>query len=206
VSSAGLAVAHERPGLTAKGRATRARIVAAAAGLIRENGVAATTLDDIRSETATSKSQLFHYFPGGKEELLLAVAGHEADRVLADQQPHLSHLTGWPAWQAWRDAVVARYRAQGPRCPLGALVTELGRTSPATRQLTGRLIEQWQADLATGIRAMQSSGRIDAALDAERHAAALVAGIQGGVTILLATGSLTHLEAALDTGIERLRR
>jgi AcrR family transcriptional regulator len=202
---ADLSGATGRPGLTAKGEATRARIVAAAAELIREDGVAATTLDDIRARTSTSKSQVFHYFPGGKEELLLAVAQHEADLVLADQQPHLGRLTSWPQWSAWRDAVVARYRAQGPRCPLGVLVTEIGRGTPATRALTGRLIEQWQAHLAAGIRAMQAAGEIDAGLDADRHAAALVAGIQGGVTILMATGDLGHLEAALDTAIERLR-
>ncbi|MFG1962444.1 TetR/AcrR family transcriptional regulator [Nonomuraea sp. NPDC049028] len=51
---------------TAKGRATRARIVMGAAELLREQGVALTTLDDIRGRTGTSKSQLFHYFPAGK--------------------------------------------------------------------------------------------------------------------------------------------
>jgi hypothetical protein len=36
-------------------------------------------------------------------------------------------------------------------------------------------------------------------------AAALLAGIQGGVGVLLATGDLSYLEAALDVGIESLR-
>ncbi|MCK9928129.1 TetR/AcrR family transcriptional regulator [Frankia sp. Mgl5] len=36
--------------------------MAGAAALIRERGMAAATLDDIREATATSKSQLFHYF------------------------------------------------------------------------------------------------------------------------------------------------
>ncbi len=49
--------------LTAKGTATRARIVEGAAQLIRERGVANVSLDDIRAVTSTSKSQLFHYFP-----------------------------------------------------------------------------------------------------------------------------------------------
>jgi hypothetical protein len=70
----------------------------------------------------TSKSQLFHYFPDGREQLLAAVARHEADRVLADQQPYLSGLTSWRAWTAWRNAVVERYRAQGRHCPLSMLV------------------------------------------------------------------------------------
>ncbi|WP_343299648.1 helix-turn-helix domain-containing protein [Streptomyces sp. 5-6(2022)] len=90
---------------------------------IRERGVTGTTLDDIRARTATSKSQIFHYFPGGKEELLLAVAARQAERVLEDQEPHISRLDTWSAWQNWRDAVVRRYELQGVNCPLGVLIT-----------------------------------------------------------------------------------
>ena len=101
-----------------EGTATRQRIIEGAAAEIRERGVAVATLDDIRARTQTSKSQLFHYFPDGKEQLLLAVAEHEAQTVLDDQQPHLGALTSWAAWQRWRDAVVDRYRRQGQHCPL----------------------------------------------------------------------------------------
>jgi AcrR family transcriptional regulator len=94
--------------LTPKGQATRARIVEGAAEVVRELGVGMATLDDIRARTGTSKSQLFHYFPGGKDALLLAVARYEAGRVLDDQQPHLGRLDSWDAWHAWRDAVVDR--------------------------------------------------------------------------------------------------
>ena len=58
--------------LTAKGAATRQRIIEGAARVIREVGVGDTTLDDIRMRTATSKSQLFHYFPSGRDELQLS--------------------------------------------------------------------------------------------------------------------------------------
>lgn len=191
--------------LTAKGLATRQRIIDGAADEIRERGLAGTTLDDICRRTATGKSQLFHYFPGGREELLLAVAGREADRVLADQQPYLGQLTSWPAWQAWRDAVVDRYQRQGVHCPLGVLISELGRQTPAAQAVTRQLIEQWQADVQAGITAMQERGEIDANLDAARTAAAIIAAIQGGVTILMSTGSVAHLEAALDTALAYLR-
>jgi AcrR family transcriptional regulator len=192
--------------LTVKGLATRQRIIDGAASEIRERGIAATTLDDICRRTATGKSQLFHYFPGGREELLLAVASTEAERVLADQQPYLSDLSSWQAWQDWRDAVVNRYRRQGTHCPLGVLITEVGRTSPAARKVTRQLLEQWQAAVRTGITTMQRAGQIAADLDADRQAAAIVAAIQGGVTILLATGESAHLEAALDTSLAGLRR
>jgi len=192
--------------LTAKGQATRQRIVEGAATEIRENGVEITTLDDIRARTRTSKGQLFHYFPDGREQLLLAVAQHEADRVLDDQQPHLGRLTTWRAWLAWRDIVVNRYREQGTSCPLSVLMTELGRSTPAARAITTELISHWERDIVEGIRSMQRSGRVAPTLDAERAGQALLAGIQGGVSIMLATGGITHLESALDTGIAALRR
>ncbi|MFJ8475570.1 TetR/AcrR family transcriptional regulator [Kitasatospora sp. NPDC094011] len=191
--------------LTRKGAATRLRIVEGTAGQIRDEGVFALRLEDVMARTATSKSQLFHYFPGGKDELLLAVAQHEADRILADQQPELGALTSWEAWQQWRDTVVARYRAQGVHCPLQTALSQLGPATDAARTVAARLMERWQEQLAAGVRHLQATGLTAPELDADREAAALLAGIQGGVMILLVTGSTAHLEAALDLGIARLR-
>jgi AcrR family transcriptional regulator len=191
--------------LTTKGAATRARIVEGAAEVVRELGVATATLDDIRQRTSTSKSQLFHYFPAGKDELLLAVAQYEADRVLADQQPYLGCLTTWDAWYQWRDVVIARYEQQGDTCPLGSLFLQIGRSTPGARAIVVQLLRQWQEALATGIRAMRDGGHLPASFDVDQAAASLLAGIQGGVAIMLATGRSTHLQAALDTGIGHLR-
>ncbi|MGM9332488.1 TetR/AcrR family transcriptional regulator [Streptomyces murinus] len=190
--------------LTAKGRATRARIIEGAAELLREQGPAAT-LDDIRARTGTSKSQLFHYFPEGKDELLLAVARFEADSVLADQQPQLSCLDSWENWQRWRDVVVARYERQGDSCPLGSLFLQVGRQRPGARAIVTELMRQWQHQLAEGMRALQAGGLASPALDVDRASAALIAGIQGGVSLMMSTGDSTHLRAAIDTGIEHLR-
>jgi AcrR family transcriptional regulator len=190
--------------LTPKGAATRQRIVEGAAAEIREHGVM-VTLDDIRVRTGTSKSQLFHYFPDGREQLLLAVARYEAGRVLSDQQPQLGDLTSWAAWLAWRDTVLARYREQGQQCPLNALVSQLGRITPGAQAVVAELIAQWQAQIAAGVRSMQAAGEVAADLDAERMAAAMLAGIQGGVVMMMSTGDFTPLEAALDLGIEYLR-
>ncbi|MCI3935046.1 TetR/AcrR family transcriptional regulator [Streptomyces sp. AN091965] len=191
--------------LTAKGRATRGRIVEGAAEVLREQGVAVATLDDIRARTGTSKSQLFHYFPEGKDQLLLAVAQFEADRVLEDQQPHLGRLDTWESWRQWRDAVVERYERQGDECPLGSLFLQVGRSGPGARAIVTELMRQWQRDIAGGVRALQANGLVPPSLDVDREAAALLAGIQGGVTIMMSTGDSTHLKAALDNGIAHLR-
>ena len=190
--------------LTPKGQATRARIVEGAAEVVRELGVGMATLDDIRARTGTSKSQLFHYFPGGKDALLLAVAQYEAGRVLEDQQPHLGRLDSWDSWYAWRDAVVERYELQGDFCPLGALHQHIGRSTLGAQAIVTELMREWQESLAAGIRAMQHNGYLPLSLNVDEAAAALLAGIQGGVSIMLSTGQSTHLRAALDWWIARL--
>jgi AcrR family transcriptional regulator len=190
--------------LTPKGEATRHRIIEAAAEEMRENGVAVTTLDDVRNRAHVSKGQLFHYFPDGKEELLLAVAGFEAGRVLDDQQPQLGNLTSWAAWTEWRDVVVARYRAQGMDCPLSALMSQVGRSTPGAKVVVSQLMGQWEALIRAGIEELQASGEADADLDAAQVGAALIAGIQGGVGMLMTTGSTHHLEAAIDLVLDRL--
>ncbi|MFF3174572.1 TetR/AcrR family transcriptional regulator [Streptomyces sp. NPDC057900] len=192
--------------LTAKGKATRSRIVEGAAAVLRERGVAWATLEDIMARTGTSKSQLFHYFPAGKDELLVAVAQFEADQVLEDQQPYLGRLDSWESWELWRDAVIKRYEAQGDQCPLGSLFLQIGRSTPGARAIVVELLRRWQESLAAGVRALRDSGALPADVDADVRAAALLAGIQGGVSILLSTGRSTHLRAALDQGIADLRR
>jgi AcrR family transcriptional regulator len=191
-------------GLTGKGAATRRRIIEGAATTIRQTGIGDTSLDDIRMRTATSKSQLFHYFPGGRDELLLAVAQFEADRVLLDQQPYLSDLSTWESWQQWKVSLLDHYRGQGPSCPLAVLMSELGRTDPAAQAVTQSLLLRWRTDLAAGVRALQATGSARASLDPNRYAGAVIAGVQGGVAILVATGSSADLEAVLDLLLDQL--
>jgi hypothetical protein len=69
----------------------------------------------------------------------------------------------------------------------------------------GKLMRQWQEHLANGIRALRARGLVSPSLDIDEAAAALPAGVQGGVSIMMATGSSAHLKAALDAGITRLR-
>lgn len=164
------------------------------------------TLEDVMVATRTSKSQVFHYFPGGKEQLLLAVAEFESQTVIDDQRPHLDQLVSWPAWQRWRNVVVERYHKQGQNCPITVLMSEIGRTTPGAQAVTARLLDRWRGAIAAGVKAMQDQGEIAIEVDPERSAAALLAGIQGGVGVMLATGDLSYLEAALDEGIAALRR
>ena len=91
------------------------------------------------------------------------------------------------------------------RRPLAVLVSEIGGTTPGARVVMAALMRKWHDEIAAGVRYIQLQDKVNARVDADRVAAALLAGIQGGVGVLLATGDLGHLEAALDVGIESLR-
>jgi len=100
---------------TAKGRATRERIVQAAAELIAEKGVAGMSLDDVRSRTGASRSQLYHYFED-RDDLVHAVIDATTDAVLGRQDELLDHLHSWAGIDRWEAHVrvgLMRMRARG---------------------------------------------------------------------------------------------
>ncbi|HET6298075.1 MAG TPA: TetR/AcrR family transcriptional regulator [Kribbella sp.] len=192
--------------LTVKGAATRQRIVEGAALLIREQGVSKVGLDDIRAATSTSKSQLFHYFPDGKADLMLAVAKYEAGQVIAEQMPMLGDLTSWRKWQAWRRRVIQIYDAQRQSCPLSALTAQLGMADPATREIVKNLLDDWHGYLASGVQALKASGEIDGGVDVNKAATSVLTAVTGGAGMLQATDRISYLEVALAEALEGMRR
>lgn len=76
-------------------------------------GIGATTLHEVRAESLISKSQLFHYFPGGKAELVRAVAAWEGEQLPAAQEPFIHDMSTWDSWEASRAALVACYIHRG---------------------------------------------------------------------------------------------
>jgi AcrR family transcriptional regulator len=195
-----------RLSLTPKGMATRERIVRAAADLVLERGAQGTSLDDIRAATATSKSQLFHYFPGGKGDLISAIGALQADRVLDAQRPHLDELNTWTSWDRWRDAVLAHYGSQTHwGCPIGALTAELVRSEPARAPEAVAHMDRWRSYLEAGVIRMSQTGRLGAHTDARSLSLAILAALQGGLTLSAMTQSIEPLQAALDGALATLR-
>jgi AcrR family transcriptional regulator len=192
--------------LTVKGAATRERIVVTAADLVLERGAHGTTLDDIRAATATSKSQLFHYFPAGKGELIEQIAMLQSERVLDAQRPHLEHLDSWEAWDAWRAAVIDHYAGQRHlRCPIGALTVELIASEPERATLLTAFMDRWRGYLTAGVRSMIALGRLRPDTDAEALSLSLFASLQGGLALMAMSDSIEPLRAALDGAMSALR-
>jgi AcrR family transcriptional regulator len=192
--------------LTPRGAATRARIVEAAADLILARGVAGTSLDDIRAGTATSKSQLFHYFPGGKSDLVGAIVAFQSERVLEAQRPFLDTLDTWDAWEGWRNAVVAHYTSQPSwGCPIGALASELIGNNPVLGAEVAASMDRWRGYLEAGLTRMRATGLLRADADPETLALSILASLQGGLLLTQTMQSSKPLEVALDAALTALR-
>ena len=192
--------------LTARGAATRARIVEAAADLIYAHGVERTSLDDVMAASGVSKSQLYHYF-ADKDALVLEVIARQTERVLDAQRPHLEALDSLSALKAWRHAIVRLNKAaQGKGCPLGSLASELANDSePARRRLAGSF-STWRHHIEKGLAKMQERGELAASTDPHDLALALVSAVEGGLLLAKTAQSSRPLEIALDMAIDHVAR
>jgi AcrR family transcriptional regulator len=193
--------------LTERGRATRQRIIEATGEQILASGIGGTTLDTVRAATLTSKSQLFHYFPGGKAELVREVAAWEGGQLLAAQQPHVDDLGSWESWSAWREALVDYYLGLGRwACPIGSLATQAAMSDPELERVIAESMGAWRDLLAAGVRKMQASGDVDREADPERIAMVILTAVQGGLVMSQPLRSAWPLEAALDSALDPLHR
>src|SRR6202012_1993379 len=112
---------------TRKGLATRARIVATAARLMFERGVANTSIEEVRKAARVGGSQISHYFDDKREGTRQVIAARSNDVVAFHTQFRLGALDSLETLQAWADACVADidtvYRFGG--CIYGSLAGEL---------------------------------------------------------------------------------
>ena len=197
--------AIQPPALTPKGRATRSRIIGAAADLMFERGVERTSLDDVKSAAGVSSSQLYHYFED-KSALVSAVIEYQTEAVLAGQQPHLAHLDSLAALRAWRNVLIGfrrDLRCHGG-CPIGSLGSELSDTDARARAELAAGFRRWEGSIRDGLRAMQARGELAPDVRPDELAVALLAVVQGGILLSQIHRKTTPMEIALDTMIDHI--
>jgi AcrR family transcriptional regulator len=187
--------------LTAKGQATRERILAVAAELILRQGVAHTGLDDVRRAAGVSGSQLTHYFRD-KQTLIDDVIVWQADTTL-EREPALDSID---AWHRWADQVVARQTArkfQGG-CDFGSLAGQLAEASPETRALLADGYDRWLERFRRELHTMRDQGRLRPDADPGSLANTLLAAMQGGVLLSQTLRRADPLRDSLDAALARL--
>jgi TetR/AcrR family transcriptional repressor of nem operon len=133
---------------------SKTKLLDAALTVIRTQGYAATTVDDICHAAGVTKGSFFHHFKS-KDELALAAADHfsqMADGIFATA-PY--HAASDPAERVlgyidFRAAMLARQIAEYT-CLLGTMVQEAYMTHPAIREACDRHISAHAAEVAKDI-------------------------------------------------------
>jgi AcrR family transcriptional regulator len=184
---------------TERGRETRQRIVAAAADVVSEKGVAGASLDEVGSRASASRSQFYHYF-SDKDELLLAVAEATNDVVLEGQRVLFDGLDSWSGLTQWMDALVDMQTRLGGRggCPIANLVTQLGERDEDIRVELAQGFDRWEAAIRAGLVTMVAAGELRPDADVGWLASSTLASIQGGLVLTQAHRDPRALRRALD--------
>jgi AcrR family transcriptional regulator len=125
---------------------TRERLVEAGAELFRRQGYVATGVKQIVGEASAPFGSLYHFFPGGKEQL-----GEEAVRrsgaaygalvpLFFDAAPDVVSAT-----QAFFEAAAATLEESGwaDACPVATVALEVSSTSEPLRQACADVFEGW---------------------------------------------------------------
>lgn len=157
--------------------AERQDVIATLAEIFREHGYDGTSLSLITEKTGLGKGSLYHFFPGGKEEM--------AEAVLAD-------IAGWfrtHIFNVLRDTdkptaalesmfvAVDGYFRQGRRLCLMGVIAASGAHDRFARELNG-YFSDWRTDLASTLERASTP-------EAECNALAeeIVGGIQGALIL-----------------------
>jgi len=172
---------------------TRDRIITATGELFRRQGYNGTSLKQVTTAAGAPTGSLFHFFPGGKEELADAVlrtggaAYRELYEVIADAAPDPAR-----AVTDFFDGAAAVLEETGylDACPIGTVALEVASTNDRLRQATADVFASWIEAAAVRLRA--------AGLREERAielATALVAGVEGGFMLSRAAQSPEPMRA-----------
>ncbi|MGN6723869.1 MAG: TetR/AcrR family transcriptional regulator [Marmoricola sp.] len=167
----------------------RERIVRTTRDLIRRNGVSGTTMLEVVQAAGGSRGSLYHYFPGGKTEMIEDAVRSSIDEYTAG----IEYVTTLPPAEAiplivevWRAEAEASGYTAG--CPVVAAALG-GATEPHARAMAGDAFAAWTSLIS---RMLVNHGV--AADRADSMATLALAAIEGAVVVSLAQQSSEPLE------------
>lgn len=179
---------------------TRARLLEAALLLFRQRGFHGVVVSDVLAAAGAPKGCLYHHFPGGKEQMAVAVIEEVAAQVaqLLSAEPHTTAAQALGRFggrlQRWMQHTS---RTPSPSaCALIASFAAVGDTAPSVAVAAQAAYQQIARVLAQRLRAD--------GLDeprAQRTALLAIATIEGGGMVSQALGDPTLFSAALERAV-----
>lgn len=168
---------------------THARIVEVAAGMFRENGIAATGVADVMKAAGLTHGGFYRHF-ASKDDLVAAAISHAVTTSLAELEEAEGHVAKSAALLNYVDRYLSDLHVGNPRdgCPLASLGPEAPRSST---RISNALDEG----------SVEAVRILTAAMDGRREtASALMATLLGTVVMARMAGSIESRKGILLAG------
>jgi TetR/AcrR family transcriptional repressor of lmrAB and yxaGH operons len=172
-------VAGQESRRTVPGR-TKQRMIDSAVALLRERGAAGVTVESVLAHSGAPRGSVYHHFPGGRNELILAAARQAGDHIaamidrsVADGDPHAA-LDRFVLF--WKHALTATNYSAG--CPIVALAVDSHQDIPEAAELVRDVFTRWHLGLQNLLAAHDFPAE-----RARRLATLVVSAIEGAVIL-----------------------
>lgn len=178
-------------------RDVRGEMIRGAAELLAARGVQGTSFSDVLAHTGAPRGSIYHHFPGGKDELVVAAARSVGEGVtmLLDALEASSPAKVVDAFvDGWRSVLVAGDFDRGCAVAASCLGSD---PSDDLRTVSGEIFRAWRAALA---RALVRAGA--ARRQADDLAALCLAAVEGALIV----GRAEHDDAVFDALKRQLGR
>ena len=171
----------------------RERMVISAALLIRERGAHPTAIADVLEHSGAPRGSAYHYFPGGRTQLLCEAIDYAGEYIaarIADAKSGLDVLDGLIAHYR-KELVRSEYRAG---CPVVAVAVESG--DPAKQDQVAPVIDRAAAAFArwTDLIAQRLTADGVASSRADELAMLSTTAIEGAIVVARASRDLKPLD------------
>jgi len=170
----------------------RQRLVAAAADLLRQRGLHATSVRDLAKHANAPLGSTYHYFPEGKPQWVSEAVQYTANAVIRLLE---RELTGGPQqamqgfFAIWRDALIASDFRAG--CPVVAVVADEASTGIGSKPMAAaaQAFTDWEALLEKSL-----TTRDVPAQQAQHLATLIIAAVEGAILICRAKRDITPFD------------
>ena len=181
-----------------KGADTRLRILKTAADLFHQQGVRATSPDQIIEKSGIGKGQFYHYFKN-KEGLVHEVLQSHLDAIRNGTAQLSYEIESWEDLEKWFRAQIRLQRSYNMRrgCPFGTIGNEVTDNDELIRQDLSLIFEVISNKIASFFRKEKAKGRLVESAHEEAMADFCIAMIQGAMLM----GKVKRHSRLVDTTI-----
>jgi AcrR family transcriptional regulator len=177
----------------------RTRMIQAAQTLFHQQGIHATSVDQILKQSGTGKSQFTHYFKT-KDGLVHEVLLHLHEWLRGDDAPVNYSVRTWRDLETWFRFFVKVQNLRGcdRACPVGTIGNDLSDEQELLRQDV-RLIFEWvRGQLGRFFAERRAAGELPASVDPDELADFCIVTVQGGLLV----GKIKRDGTAFDNAVK----